>query len=101
VDVNLPVARNAQQMTGDRVEITVPLAYRQNRIVFLGREPVRASVLQERIRQKMETAAKKDVYLGGDRGVNLGELMEVFSMLKSAGVEHVGIETNVAAERER
>jgi biopolymer transport protein ExbD len=49
----------------------------------------------------METAAKKDVYLGGDRGVNLGELMEVFSMLKSAGVEHVGIETNVAAERER
>ena len=67
VDVNLPVARNAQQMTGDRVEITVPLAYRQNRIVFLGREPVRASVLQERIRQKMETAAKKDVYLGGDR----------------------------------
>jgi biopolymer transport protein ExbD len=101
VDVNLPVARNAQQMTGDRVEITVPLTYRQNRIVFLGREPVRASVLQERIRQKMETAAKKDVYLGGDRGVNLGELMEVFSMLKSAGVEHVGIETNVAAERER
>ena len=30
VDVNLPVARNAQQMTGERVEITVPLAYRQN-----------------------------------------------------------------------
>jgi len=99
VDVNLPVARNASQMTGDRVEITVPLAYRQNRIVFLGREPVRAAVLQERIRQKMETAAKKDVYLGGDRGVNLGELMEVFSMLKGAGVEHVGIETNVSSER--
>ena len=101
VDVNLPVARNAQQMAGERIEITVPLAYRQNRIVYLGREAVRASVLQERIRQKMETAVKKDVYLGGDRGVNLGELMEVFSMLKSAGVEHVGIETNVTADRER
>jgi biopolymer transport protein TolR len=99
VDVNLPVARNAQQMTGDRVEITVPLAYRQNRIVFLGREPVRVAVLQERVRQKMETAAKKDVFLGGDRGVNLGELMEVFSLLKAAGVEHVGIETSVSGER--
>jgi biopolymer transport protein ExbD len=98
VDVNLPVAKNAQQMTGDRVEITVPLSYRQDRIVFLGRERVRAAVLQERVRQKMEGAAKKDVFLGGDRGVNLGELMEVFSMLKAAGVEHVGIETSVAGQ---
>src|SRR6476659_4461982 len=71
VDVNLPVARNAQQMPGDRIEITVPIDYRQNKIVFLGREPVRAAVLQERVRQKMETAAKKDVFLGGDRRLNL------------------------------
>jgi biopolymer transport protein ExbD len=94
LDVNLPVAKNAQQMTGDRVDITVPLTYRQDRIVYLGKEQVRAAVLQERIRQKMETAAKKEVFLGGDRGVNLGELMEVFSMLKGAGVEKVGIETS-------
>ena len=86
-------------MTGDRIEITVPLAYRQDKIVFIGREQVRAAVLQERVRQKMETAAKKEVFLGGDRGVNLGELMEVFSMLKAAGVEKVGIETTIASER--
>ncbi len=83
VDVNLPVAKNAQQMTGDRIEITVPIDYRQNKIVFLGREPVRAAVLQERVRQKMETAAKKDVFLRGDRRLNLGELMEVFSTAES------------------
>src|SRR4030081_2333610 len=70
LDVNLPGARNAQQMTGDRIEITVPLAYRRARSVFLGREQVHAAVLQERVRQKMETAAKKEVFLGGDRGVN-------------------------------
>ena len=99
VDVNLPVARNAQQMTGDRVEITVPsLPAESDCLPDANRARQRAA---ERVRQKMETAAKKDVYLGGDRGVNLGELMEVFSMLKSAGVEHVGIETNVAAGRER
>jgi len=99
VDVNLPINKNAQQMAGDRIEITVPLAYRQDKVVFIGREQVRAAVLQERVRQKMETATKKEVFLGGDRGVNLGELMEVFSMLKAAGVERVGIETTVARER--
>jgi biopolymer transport protein ExbD len=93
LDVNLPVARNAQQMTGDRIEIMVPASYRQDHIVFLGREAVRAAVLQERIRQKMEAAVKKEVFLGGDGRVNLNELMEVFSMLKAAGVEKIGIET--------
>jgi biopolymer transport protein TolR len=93
LDVNLPVARNAQQMTGDRIEIMVPATYKQDHVVFLGREAIRAAVLQERIRQKMETAAKKEVFLGGDGRVNLSELMEVFSMLKAAGVEKIGIET--------
>jgi hypothetical protein len=37
-----------------------------------------AAVLQERVRQRMETAAKKDVFLGDS--VELGELMEVFSL---------------------
>src|SRR6202049_2806425 len=57
IDVNLPVARRAQQMTGDRLELTIPLPYRQNHILYLGREAISASVLQERVRQKMETAA--------------------------------------------
>ena len=99
IDVNLPVASRAQQMTGDRIEITIPRAYRQNHTVYLGREAINATILQERVRQKMETAVKKDVFLGGDRDVNLGELMEVFAMLKAAGVEHVGIESRMPGAR--
>src|SRR5262245_22361761 len=93
IDVNLPVATKVQQITGERVEVTVPLAYRQNKTVFLGKEPVRAAVLQERVRQKMETAAKKAVYLRGDGGLSLNEVMDVTNMLKAAGVETVGLET--------
>ncbi len=48
IDVNLPVARRAQTMTGERVEVTVPLAYRQNHLVYIGNEAVRAAVFQER-----------------------------------------------------
>ena len=93
VDVNLPVAARAQSITGERIEVIVPLAYRQNRTVYLGNEPVRAAVLEERVRQKMETAAKKEVYLRGDGGLNLSEVMAVTDMLKAAGVERVGLET--------
>jgi biopolymer transport protein ExbD len=99
VDVNLPVARNAQQITGERIEISVPLDYRRTRLVYLGSEPINAAILQERVRQKMETAARKDVFLRGDTGVNLGEIMEVTDMLKGAGVEHVGLVTKMPGER--
>jgi len=91
VDVNLPVSTKSGQIVNERVFVSVPITFRQDRAVYLGDEKVRLDLLQERVRQKMETAAKKEVFLGGDRGVNLGELMEVFSMLKAAGVEKVSI----------
>jgi biopolymer transport protein TolR len=99
IDVNLPVARRATQMVGERIEVTVPLNYRRDHIVYLGKEPVRAAVLQERVRQKMETATQKDVFLRGDREINLGEVTEITDALKAAGVEHVGLETKMPGER--
>jgi len=99
IDVNLPVSRRAQQMEGERVEVTVPATYRKDHRVYLGAELIRADVLQERVRQKMETATKKDVYLRGDGAVTLQETSEIFDMLKSAGVEHVGFVTRAPGER--
>ncbi len=99
IDVNLPVARRAQAITGERVEVTVPITYREDHMLYLGTEKIRMAVLQERVRQKMETAAQKDVFLRGDKGVNLGEVMEVTDALKAAGVEHVGIVTAPVNER--
>jgi biopolymer transport protein TolR len=93
IDVNLPVATKAQSIAGERIEVTVPLAYRLNKTVFLGNEAVREGVLEERVRQKMETAAKKDVFLRGDGALNLSEVMKITDLLKAAGVEHVGLET--------
>jgi biopolymer transport protein ExbD len=99
IDVNLPVARRAQAITGERIEVIVPANYRQTHIVYLGNEPIRKELLQERVRQKMETAAQKDVFLRGDAGVNLGEVVEVTDLLKAAGVEHVGLVTKSPNER--
>src|SRR5256885_9153270 len=82
VDVKLPVATRTQQIQGERLFVTVPLAYRQNRIVYLGDVPLRVDILQERVRQKMETLTDKKVYLRGDGGVTFQELMEVFDKLR-------------------
>jgi biopolymer transport protein TolR len=99
IEVNLPVARRAQPIEAERLEITIPSSYRQDHKVYLGAELIRSEVVQERVRQKMETAAAKDVNLRGDREVNLGELTEVTDLLKAAGVEHVGFVTKAPQER--
>jgi biopolymer transport protein ExbD len=99
VDVNLPVSTKAGQITNERVFVTVPLGYRQNHVLYLGDEPIRADVLQERIRQKMENRSEKQVYLRGDAGVQYQELIDVFDRLKAAGVEQVGLIAKAPGER--
>jgi biopolymer transport protein ExbD len=99
IDVNLPVARRAQQITGERIEVTVPLTYRKDRRLFLGQEAMDPVRLQELVRQRMENRADKDVFLRGDSGVQLGELVEVTDLLKAAGVVHVGLVTKMPGER--
>jgi len=43
------------------------------------------------MRQLMSNRDQKEVYLRGDGGVQLQDLMEVMDSLKSGGVERVGI----------
>ena len=93
IEVNLPVARRAQPIEAENIEVTIPLGYRRDRKLYLGADLFTAAVVQERVRQKMEGATKKDVTLKGDREINLGEMAEVTDLLKAAGVEHVGFVT--------
>jgi len=99
IDVKLPVARRASAVEGERLFITVPAAFRTEGMVFLGDERIRVEVLQERVRQKMETATDKRVYLRGDGSVQLQELMTIIDRLKDAGVENVGIVAKAPGER--
>ncbi len=99
LDVNLPVARRAQQITAERIFINVPLAYRTNRVVYIGEDPVRVDILDERMRQALLTATSKEVFLRGDGGVQLQDLMDVMDKLKAGGVERVGIVAKLPGER--
>jgi biopolymer transport protein ExbD len=99
VEVNLPVARRAQQISDERIFVNVPLAYRTTRVVYIGEDPVRIDILDERIRQAMLTKTDKEVFLRGDGGVQLQDLMDVMDKLKAAGVEKVGIVAKLPGER--
>src|SRR5947208_5659752 len=59
IDVKLPVARRAAQIQGERTFVTVPLAYRQNHMLYLGTEQLPVDVLQERVRQLMQSMSDK------------------------------------------
>ena len=96
VEVNLPVARQTQKMTEERIYITVPVSFSKDRKVFVGDEAVSIEFLAERAKQAMLGKDQREVFLRGDGAVQLQELMNVFSSLKEGGIERVGI---VALER--
>jgi biopolymer transport protein ExbD len=99
VEVNLPVAQRAQKMTEERMYVTVPLSYQKDGRVYIDDDAVPREVLPERMRQAMQGKEQKEVFLRGDGGVQLQDLMEVMDRLKEGGVERVGIVATPMAPR--
>src|SRR6185369_8297172 len=62
VEVNLPVASRAQEISSERIFVDVPLSFRNDQRVFLGKEPVRLGVLAERLRQLLVNRTDKHVF---------------------------------------
>ena len=99
IDVKLPVSRRASAVEGERVFVTVPATFRADNAVYLGDEKIRLEILQERVRQKMESATEKRVYLRGDGTVQFQELMTIIDYLKNAGVSDVGLVARAPGDR--
>jgi biopolymer transport protein ExbD len=91
VEVNLPVARQTQKMTEERIYITVPLSYRQDRRIYIDDEAVSIDFLAERTRQAMLGKDQREVFLRSDGEVQMQEVLQVFDRLKEGGIERVGI----------
>ena len=99
IDVKLPQSRRATSVTGERVEVTLPSTLHQSRVVFVGKQEVKLQNLQEHMRQKMETASNKEVFVRGDSTVQYQDLMDVFDALKAAGVQNIGMVARMPSER--
>jgi biopolymer transport protein ExbD len=99
VEVNLPVASRSQEIASERLFVDLPVSFREDRRVFIDKQPVRLDFLAERVRQIMLTRTDKLVYLRGDGEINLQELMEVFDRLKEGGIQNVGIVSKLPGEQ--
>ena len=99
VEVNLPVASRSQKIASDRIFVNVPLSFKDDRRVFIGQDAVRVDVLTERMRQMMVNRTDRQVFLRGDGGIELQELLDIMDRLKAAGVEKVGIVSKLPGEQ--
>jgi biopolymer transport protein TolR len=99
VEVNLPVAGRTTEISSERVFLDVPRSYSDDRRVFIEKEPIRIDFLAERIRQIVVNRTDKTVYLRGDGAITYQELMDVIDRLKEAGIQNVGMITELPGER--
>ena len=98
IDVNLPVARRAATVEGERLFVTVPITYQTDGLVYIGQERVSAAALAARLRERLQAVTDKQVYLQGDGAVQLQDLMKIIDRLKDAGVVQVAIVAKAPGE---
>ena len=98
VEVKLPVATKAQEISSERLFVDVPLSYKKDGRVYITKEAIRLAFLGERIRQIQQTSTDKQVFIRMDRDLTIQDEMDVFVKLKEAGVQNVGIPTRLTGE---
>ncbi len=98
VEVNLPVAARSQEIASEQLFVTIPLSFRRDRRVFLGEDGIALDRLPERVRQLMVNRSDRQVFLRGDGGITLQELLDVMDRLKGAGVEKVAVINKLPGE---
>jgi len=93
VEVNLPQTRRSQEISSERLFVEVPLTFKDNQQVFLGKEPVRLNYLAERLRQLLEARTDKQVFFRIDRQLTVQHQVDVIEQLNAAGVQTFGLVT--------
>jgi biopolymer transport protein ExbD len=94
IEVNLPVASRSESVASERTFVDIPLSYRQDRRVFIGKEPIRLVVLAERLRQITLNRTDKQVFVRSDGQLTVQDLVDVFATLKDAGITTAGLVTD-------
>jgi biopolymer transport protein ExbD len=94
VELKLPQMRRSQEISSDRLFVDVPLSFKDDQRVFLGKESIGLPALGNRLRQMLLTRTDKQVFFRIDRGLLIQKQFDVFDQLKAAGVDNVGLATD-------
>jgi biopolymer transport protein TolR len=95
IELKLPVSRQSQEISSERIFVDVPATFSKDRRVYLGKEAVGMPALAERLRQMMVNRTDKQVFLRADSSLFVQSLIDVWGELKAAGIENIGMVTEV------
>ena len=95
LDVSLPESRRSDQISSERIFVTIPVSFRTDQLIQVDAESVRFDVLQDLMRQTLEPQSGREVFVRGDGGITYQELIQVMDELKAGGVETVGLITDL------
>ena len=93
VEVKLPQAQRAQEISSERLFVDVPISFRDDQRVYIEKEPIRLTLLRERLRQRLQTRTDKDVFLRIEGTRTVQDMMKVGDELRAAGARNMGVIT--------
>jgi biopolymer transport protein TolR len=96
VDVRLPTALNTINMP-DSPEVV--LAMRKDGTMFVNQDQATMENLQTMLEEAFLTASEKKLYLRADQDLEYGKIVDVVLVVKDAGIEIMGIITEVRTEK--
>ena len=96
IDVKLPVALNTINMPENP---EVVLSIKKDGKMYIGQDQITLDNLQTMIEEAFMTASDKRLYLRADGELEYGNIVDVVEILKAAGVEIVGIITEIKTGR--
>jgi len=100
IDVDLPMALNTVSMPENPEVVLAIKKEGNNYSLYLNQQPVTMENLQLMVEEAFLTATDTRLYIRADGETEYGEILEIAMVLKDAGVEIVGIITEVRAEGE-
>ncbi len=96
IDVRLPTALNTINMPENP---EVVLSIRRDGSMYVNQDNVTLDNLQTMVEEAFMTTSDKRLYLRADGELEYGNIIDVVEILKAAGVEIVGIITEIKTER--
>jgi biopolymer transport protein ExbD/biopolymer transport protein TolR len=91
--VDLVKTDNPVQMPDADKEDAVLVAVMRDGSIFLGQDKVTADQLSEKVKDKLENKADKEVFVKADARAKYGAVVEVVDNVRSAGVDQLGLLT--------
>jgi biopolymer transport protein TolR len=96
VDVRLPTALNTISMPD---EPEVVLAIRKDGTMYVNQDQATMENLQTMLEEAFLTASEKKLFLKADQELEYGKIVDIVQIVKDAGIEIVGIITDVKTEK--